>query len=86
MCLKDIWSILQHVHFMFLIDIDLISKTFKISSGGSSGLVGARFSKTLKMSDFIHFDICKNVFWKWPKDAHCFCCFVYPGVSKDKKN
>ena len=39
---KDILSILPHFSFMFLIDIDLISKISNLLSHGSSGLFGAR--------------------------------------------
>ena len=42
MILNDIWSILPIFHFMFLIDIDLISKIIKILLDGPSGFSGAR--------------------------------------------
>ena len=47
MLLKNIGSILLISHYMFLIDIDPISKVFKILLDGSSEFVGA--------SSFQHF-------------------------------
>ena len=41
MCLKDILSIIPKSHFMFLIDIDPISKIFK-NIDGFAGFFGAR--------------------------------------------
>ena len=60
MFLKDIWSILQKFHFMFLINIDLISKIFKNLLNRSLWLFGARlwgncpknrFSKIWRLSN-----------------------------------
>ena len=42
MCLEDIGSMLPNLYFMFLVDIDLQSKIFKILLNGSAGFLGGR--------------------------------------------
>ena len=59
---KDIWYILLNFHFMFLIDIDLISKKFKILLDGSSGFCRHPPFRELSTMDFLNFEIYKNMF------------------------
>ena len=46
---------LPSFHFMFLIDIDPISKIFKKLSDGSTGLFGARLFQNFLLLNFQHF-------------------------------
>ena len=49
---KDICDMLPNFNFMILIDIDPISKIFKIVLDGSSGLLGARLFQKCQFGGF----------------------------------
>ena len=83
MCLKDIWSILPHSHFMFLIDIDRASKIFKIILDGSVEIFGPCLFENCQNMDFRNCWIYKITLFK--NGPGIFLDFFrYPGVSKDK--
>ena len=69
----------------FFIDIELISKIFKIVLDGSPGFVGARLFEKCKILDFRKSEIYKNNINE-NVPAIALICFLYPGVSKDKNN
>ena len=82
MFLNDCWSILQNVHFVFLIDIDLIFKIFKILMDGSSSFFGARPFQHCHKLGLPNNEIVNTLFSKIFK---VFLEFVkYRCVSKDK--
>ena len=61
---KDICYILPNFHFMFLIDIDPISKIFEILLDGYSSFVGARLFENRQHFEFQKMRFIKHMFLK----------------------
>ena len=63
MFLKNTWSVLPNCHFMFLIDIDLVSKISKFRLHGSSSFPGAH-----------SFQNCQNIYF-WNSEVYTNAIF-----------